>query len=674
MKKGNGNILYVILFGFLMAFLFLPLLQQQFHFFEFKKLTGYQQPAPKPVFSMETYKNGDFQYDLEQYVSENIGFREPIIRMYNQYVYDFYKKTYNKDVAIEKDGWLYHTFGVNQHFGNMGKTLHHSNEEFRDAIDLETRNLMKLRAILKEYGVELLVFTLPNKPDLYPQHLKPRPFADTTFNGPSHFEHIMTETGVPYINMNRWLKQVQDTTRFSLFPQKGSHWAAGAPLAVDTLLGYMEHLLEQPLVRLDFGTPYPVKYVPNEDKDLEMLLNLNRPLAEAPVYEYPVSLNIKEGAIYPTVLFVGTSFYWYLTYRAPFEALFESRDFLYYGNLYYSDNEQVSEPIKDRDFLFDLLSHDVIVYFKSGPQLYEDGFAFSGRALQQLCIDDDRTYQKVKEIADSLMAAEHADTSQTGDYQYLASMRLLKNPELFEELRGNAIPTARNPKIGKALLKRDICSDIRRKALLEVKAYQDSVGLAGLLDIEAELASKGTKSLTDNLSLTAYDFFYVETKVVMDSLRHSSKVMDSLTHPYGNQKLDKLLFEAAIHTIERKIALGNYDDDPVAAKAIEIQRFISQMNNPTSLANLAGKAKQQGKRIEKTARDDAEWIYRNIGEHRPFSRDEMIGVLKQFDVEYQLRNSPESWARILEKSQNLGKPAAFVLMDDVNYILDNMRP
>ena len=161
MKK--HNITYCILFCLLMVVLFAPLIQQNFKPFRFAPLIGYETPTPQPAFSWKDYQSGTYQIQLEKFLSENIGFRQPIIRLYNQYVYDFYKKTYCHEVSIEKDGWLYHAEGVMEYFGNMEQKFGFTNDEVRENLADEARCLAKIQAILEEYGVHLVVFTLPTK-------------------------------------------------------------------------------------------------------------------------------------------------------------------------------------------------------------------------------------------------------------------------------------------------------------------------------------------------------------------------------------------------------------------------------------------------------------------------------------------------------------------------------
>ena len=453
-----------------------------------------------------------------------------------------------------------------------------------------------------------------------------------------------------------------------MFPDKASHAAAGAPSAVDTMLRLMESTNGRKYPDITLGEPYPVYDVPNDDKDLECLLNLWRPQKNDPVYEYPVSLKLDNETQFPSVLFVGTSFYWYMKRRVPFDALFTSRDFYFYCSLFYSEKETVVTSNKDQvDLLWEILTHDNVVYFLNGPQLYMDGFFFASRALRALCISDSRYQEKLQEIADSLMTANHADATEREKYLYKAKLALEKDPELFEELRGEAVPTARNPRIEKILVERDILNNARWKALLEAKADNDSLPFKPVLSLEASNILTGVPSLTENMFLTSYHFFDVEVKTLIDSLRHSPVYIDSILSASAGSFNDNVLFESACQIVRQRIEQGGYNDNTSAIRAFTIQQFLASLNNKTSLDNMAQKAQDQHKSLKRAIEDDALWVWSH--REKPIAFDEaQIGAFwEQYLIEHRIRNYPESVNRVRQKAADKGKPFLFALMDDVIY-------
>ena len=92
----------IILFTVLMVLLFLPLLQSHVLHIPLKSLNGVTVETEKPDFDLESYRSGDYAKQKEAYVGEHFGFREPVISLYNQYLWSCYKKTYAQDVMAGK--------------------------------------------------------------------------------------------------------------------------------------------------------------------------------------------------------------------------------------------------------------------------------------------------------------------------------------------------------------------------------------------------------------------------------------------------------------------------------------------------------------------------------------------------------------------------------------------
>ena len=106
-----------LLFALLMVFLFMPIIQRNTGLFPVKPLKGVFEPTPKPKLTFDSYRSNTYQPQMEKYVSENFGMREPVIRLYNQYVYSAYNKTYCHFIVPGKDGYLFYTNAVSEHYG-----------------------------------------------------------------------------------------------------------------------------------------------------------------------------------------------------------------------------------------------------------------------------------------------------------------------------------------------------------------------------------------------------------------------------------------------------------------------------------------------------------------------------------------------------------------------------
>ena len=682
MKK-RGPILYGILFGILILFLFSFMIQEHLKPFKTKELVGFFQTPQKPTFRWEWYKNGYYQQRVEKYIASNYGFREPIIRLYHQYCWDFFGKEYVSFIYSGKDRWLYYGHNIEDYYGTEMYHWYPDADAAKEGYEQEVRLLNKVKGILAEYDVTLLTFIAPSKSIIYPEYLPRREHDTTSINAKDYFIKRFDETGMPCFDMNEYFLRLKDTCSFCLFPPTGDHWNFSSVYATDSLYRFMEALRGIQMPRIEYGNDYSDNCRIGDDynRDLEGQLNLIRPIKVKPKFAYKerdYHLVVDSSTVKPSALFIGNSFLlrslWYVRPQTVFSDFW----FWYYNRVVYKDVNQPTDSVSSINRLDYLLNADYVVWFSSSSQMYRATEGFAEDAIIQLCIGEDNFKQRQNKLIDSLfhdqdtrnrLARRLSDSQYRKKLDQYTDSLMRKNPEAyFPEIAGEAIPTARNPQLPQALVKRDILKDPRKKALLEVKSYQDSIDLAKLIDTETNYAIKGKPSLTDNLSLNAYDFFYVEAQVLMDSLKHAPAIVDSLSHLNSNQTFDRLWFEIALQRMGQRIDKGYYDDNPLAAKAFELQKIMNKMNNPTSTAKIFEKSKSQNKRVDKVIRDDTEWVYQHMNEHQPMDTSQARVLLKKFAIEYKFRSNPSSMARIQQKAQDRGIPPLFMLLDDVDYV------
>lgn len=664
--KSAKNILYPILFGILMVLLFLPLAQEHLGLFKMKPLNGVYEPAKKPEFTMEDYSSGKWQTQVEPYVSENFGFREPIIRLYNQYVYDFFNKTYSQEVSIGKDGWLYQKDGVVQYFGLMGQRHGLSDEQFRENLDIETRSLVKIRTILKEYGVELMTFTLPVKSYIYPEHLRRQRQGNTLLDAGEYYDQRLREFGFPHINMTPWFQDIRDDYPFTLFYEKGSHWASGAVIGTDSLLRFMETLKGERFPRIVMGEPYevPEQDIDPKDKELSRLLNICRePKQRMPLYEIPVSIATDSATVYPNVLFVGSSYYWYMTARIPFREVFSNRDFMYYDMTYFSDEELRWKKMEQVNTMREMLLHDYVVYFKNAPQLYMDGFRFFGKALIGLCISDERLQEKMNEVADSLMlvdAENHPDWTRE-NFLYQARVTLNKNPELFEELRGDDIPTIRNPKVEAVLKEREIRADRDWRFFLYAKAANDTIDIDKLYEIESYNLLNGKPLLKKQSFFTAYDYF--------------EYLLEEMRPQFSDQTTDLAQLNLlALEALGQRVESHQLDNDSLMRAVCVMNAVVKSLENEKSLTSILEKAQARQWSVDKMFSNDAVWCFNNLKDWTPFFNESTISTaFELYKIERGLRKDASTMEKVRQKCRDKQLPFRSALDDEIRWVYQHKK-
>ena len=476
----------LVLFALLAVLAFLPMLQGWFHWFPTKPLNGITEEIDKPTFELDTYRSGEYAKEAEAYTSRHFGFREPIIRLYNQYLWDRYHKTYAQDVVGGKEGWLFYPQSVRDYYGQELLRWHSSVNEAREKFDREVKYMNWARSILKESGVDLLVFMAPEKSFLYPEFLPEGEKDTTTFNAYDYFAQRFDESGFPNIEMTRWFQQIKDTVDYPLIPQAGAHWIFPSVYAVDTLSRLMGDLKGIELPKIKIGEAYHTRDADHDyDNDLEALLNLTFPMKHQYGYCPRRKVNIEHDStcVKPKVLFIGNSYFWSMNLFVPFNELFETTEFWYYFSTAYSgDSLNKTTNVNQLEFIDKLLDFDYVVWFTTGNQMNKGTADFAEKAILNLCYskkDIDRTYKRlVDSLALTSLGSPIIDSIKRQQFWSAANQLVFDHPErYFPELASDSLPTLRNPRIKEIL------------TLKEMQKHPDKVEQL-VADMVKELQSK----------------------------------------------------------------------------------------------------------------------------------------------------------------------------------------
>ena len=508
MKQSDAT--KAVLFVLTMALLLVFLVQKQNGIIPVKPLHGVVQSEPEPQFSWASFRNSDYQESIERYFHEHYGFREPLIRLYNQYLYDFYRKTYSDEVAIGKDYWCYYIQHVNEYYGTEMYRWYDSSEEARSDFDREARLMWKLRGVLQDYGIEFLMFMAPDKGFLYPEHLPDGKKDTTTVNAREYYSSKFDEYGFPYIEMTKWFLELKeaDTLPYSLMPQAGAHWGFSAVLAADSLFRFMGQLNRQRFPEMQRGPlrESSVK-IKAGDRDLENILNLMRILPHKydKLLDAEVTILRDSATIWPSVLFVGNSFLWRMHDFIPFDDMFSCSEYWFYNSTAnYGEDYSESCKVTELDLLSKLLDFDYVVWFTDGNQMYKVSYGFAEAAMVALCLSEERVNEKREMLMDSLrrnkltMSGFDDDELESQLWE-MANALILKDPELhFPELAGDSVPTARNPRINEVLVINKIKKDpVWMRNLIEFQTVIQNTTLEHVLVMEAQNILNGKPLLRD---------------------------------------------------------------------------------------------------------------------------------------------------------------------------------
>ena len=450
----SRNRLYTILFSLLMAFLFMPIIQEHLGIFNIKPLTGVIHKTERPELTYQNYSEGKYQAQLERYTSENYGFREFTIRLYNQYLWTCFKKFNNRNVVLGKDKWLYDRINVEEYCQNLSDA---KTDKMLSDLERQTMHFYKLQKILKDYGVNLFFNILPSKTDLYPEHLSEQYKKTDCFRAINYLPNRFDELGVDYLNLHEHFMNIKDCVDFNLFSRTGLHWSSiSASYVSDTLTRYMEDLSGMNIHNVRMGEMYHDK-PKNADNDLENMLNLIFPTKPSDNYYIDLDVIPDSTAVKPNFVVIGDSYFWNLKYVIPLNEVFNYCHYWYYFREIYFDPKH--RNTKDIDLVTQMLDSDIIMVSLSVRQLYNIDMNYLSEALVQICYDDEYIDEKRNKIIESIKSSSKwmENIKDKAKKRGLAIDKVIWSeanymlytfPErYFEELKGDGIPTCRNSRI-----------------------------------------------------------------------------------------------------------------------------------------------------------------------------------------------------------------------------------
>ncbi|MCR4847261.1 MAG: hypothetical protein K5920_00200 [Bacteroidales bacterium] len=456
MKKDKTTL---ILFSLLAVLAFAPMVQEHLHFPHVRPLAGVMPETKPPKRTLANYRNGKYQRATEQYLKYHFGFRPNVIRLYNQYLWDCYKKTHNKtNLRFGKEGWLYEPWFVEDYYHGGTYSQKMDSLKLAEKFDQEAFRLLQLQNILETYGTTLVVCQAPGKDLIYPEFLP----DDTVTTRPKQlsardaYEERFNQLGINHINLEQLFLQMKDTASFLLFPQKGTHWSNIAAIyAADSIFHYIEAKKGISMNQLEIGAPTIGPYR-KPDYDLEELLNLCRPLKRLPQHYVDVKVRQVPGAVKPKMIVVGDSYYWNICAQISIKSMFANYPYWYYNNTIHFDS--LHHNTSEVNLAHELLDADVVLLMYCSTQLYKMSNGFSQKALLALCYDEEDITQAeeacIRNIRNNPKWLEgiqqRAETFHLSMEEVIiaeAKNLIQQKPQLFLNGLQDSIPTQRSAKV-----------------------------------------------------------------------------------------------------------------------------------------------------------------------------------------------------------------------------------
>ena len=381
----------VILFTLTAVLLFAFAIQQATGIFSFKELSGVTEAQAKPDFSFEKFREGTYQSEIEAYLTQHYGFREPLTRLYNQNLWTFFHYSQvveDQRIVITDDNWIFEPATVEEYY--QGRA-YYNGEDFTDNLlkqfEAEAQRLLQIQKMLEPYGTHLFVALLPGKEQICPEHLPKNTqyFKEKKITAFGFYSKRLKELGVNHINLAECFMEMKGKVNYPLFPQTGTHWSNLAAIhAADTLIRYMEWLSDSNMVNLTMGSMFQRTLKP--DADLESLMNLIWPLQKAPNFLAEACYDYDTTAWRPRLLTIGDSFYWNFLNFTPVWDVFKGVPYwYYYSTAYFNDDDlKVTHKISELDVLQEVINADFVMLSYSTVALYNMSHGFSEALLEKL--------------------------------------------------------------------------------------------------------------------------------------------------------------------------------------------------------------------------------------------------------------------------------------------------
>ena len=386
MKSRTKAILIVLTILMLCAFA----IQQGTGLFKFKELNGVTETQTKPELTSESFLQGTFQRDVEAYLKQNCGFREPLTRLYNQILWTFFryaKVVEDKRVIITDDNWMFEPWTVEEYYQSRSYNYAVDSLEMAQKLEAEAQRILELQQALEPYNTHLFVALLPGKEQICGEHI-PKGFhysREKKITAYEFYAKRFKELGINHVNFAEWFMQMKDTVSWPLFPQTGTHWSnLAAQHATDTLVRYMENLAGINMMNILLDKDFQRTLKP--DADLESLLNLIWPVKKQPnrlSFAYP---DYDSTAVRPTLITIGDSFYWNILNFIPVWDLFEKVPYWYYFSTAFFDDDdlKVTHKVGELDVLQEVIDADFVMLSYSTGTLYEMSNGFSETLLRKI--------------------------------------------------------------------------------------------------------------------------------------------------------------------------------------------------------------------------------------------------------------------------------------------------
>lgn len=222
----------IVSFGVVLT---VPIFEKYLKVFDKIPLSGYVAPNDEVGLSLESWFSGKFQGNKDKVLAENFGFRNTLVRLYNEVNYSIFNKSSSPYLIVGKERYLYEEWYIKAHYGMDYLGM--------DSIRKKLELLKKVQDTLTALNKTLITVYAPGKGAFYPEHI---PYQWTKLkqdsNNISAFVPLSKQLAINHIDFHSYFLEQKEKQPFPLYPKNGTHWSFyGMCLAADSLIGFIEN-------------------------------------------------------------------------------------------------------------------------------------------------------------------------------------------------------------------------------------------------------------------------------------------------------------------------------------------------------------------------------------------------------------------------------------------------
>jgi hypothetical protein len=374
------NRLPKILFAVLLTMMFLPMIQQCTSWIKVEPLEGAYNLNPKPELSKFTWGSWleeNFQATITKSVEDNIGFREPLVRLHNQVDFSLFNHS-NSYAVVGKNNCLYEESYILDYCG-----LNFTGDDY---IRKKLKRAKRVQDYLKaKHNIDMIIVYEPGKASFYPEDIPYRYLRLKSENtNYKSYSRISKELNISHIDLNAWFVSQKNKLKHPLFKEFGIHWSNyGTYLGLDSVLHYMEKIHSIKMPDMVWDSIVYTDQITDGEHDIENTLNLIFPLHKGTEMAYPKVHYDSKNKTKPNVLVIGDSYSWGFYHQDIAPNVWNKNELWYYNQTLFPymwgndakliNHEHMEDTIKQYDYILIMVTELNLhkAFFDFTDQLYD---------------------------------------------------------------------------------------------------------------------------------------------------------------------------------------------------------------------------------------------------------------------------------------------------------------